>query len=49
MWKKVLEWCKKGQHVVLMWCICGKPETPRPEKRKVLMVHLWWCCGAGGV
>ena len=32
--------------VVLMWCICGKPKPLKPEKREVLMVHLWWCCGA---
>ena len=29
-----------------MWCICGKLKTLKPEKRVVLMVELWWCCGA---
>ena len=31
--------------VVLMWCICGKPKTLKPEKRVVLLAELWWCCG----
>ena len=32
--------------MVLMWCMCGKPKTLKPEKRVVLMVKLWWCSGA---
>ena len=43
MVQKVSKTCN---NVVLMWCICGKPKTLKPEKREVLMVHLWWCCGA---
>ena len=31
--------------MVLMWCMCGKPKTLKPEKRVVLMVKLWWCYG----
>ena len=53
MVQKGPKWCKKFQkraktcnNMVLMWCICGKPKTLKPEKREVLMVHLWWCCGA---
>ena len=50
MVQKGPKWCKKFQKltisVVLMWCICGKLKTLKPEKRVVLMVELWWCCGA---
>ena len=30
-----------------VWCICGKLESVKPEKRVVLMSHLWWKCGGG--
>jgi len=50
MVQKGPKWCKKFQKltisVVLVWCNCGKPKTLKPEKREVLMVHLWWCSGA---
>ena len=45
-YKMVQNSAKTCNNVVLMWCICGKPKTLKPEKRVVLMVELWWCCGA---
>ena len=47
MMQKGPKWCNLVQRVVLMWCICGKLESVKPEKRVVLMVHLWWKCGGG--